>query len=73
MIGVPHPHTGEAVKAFVVPKPGAVLDEEVLGKRKPFLGLCLGMQLLAGTGMEHGKTEGFRAPGIASAESKSPA
>lgn len=30
VIGVPHPHTGEAVKAFVVPVPGAVLDEESL-------------------------------------------
>jgi long-chain acyl-CoA synthetase len=30
VIGVPHPHTGEAVKAFVVPAPGADLDEEEL-------------------------------------------
>jgi len=30
VIGVPHPHTGEAVKAFVVPAPGADLDEEQL-------------------------------------------
>lgn len=28
VIGVPHPHTGEAVKAFVVPAAGADLDED---------------------------------------------
>ncbi|MEX1105521.1 MAG: AMP-binding protein [Ilumatobacteraceae bacterium] len=28
VVGVPHPHHGEAVKAFVVPKPGTHLDEE---------------------------------------------
>lgn len=30
VIGVPHPHTGEAVKAFVVLKPGARAQEESL-------------------------------------------
>jgi len=30
VIGVPHSHTGEAVKAFVVPAPGAHLDEDAL-------------------------------------------
>ncbi|MGB0112767.1 MAG: AMP-binding protein [Ilumatobacteraceae bacterium] len=29
-VGVPHPHTGEAVKAFVVLEPGEEVDEEVL-------------------------------------------
>lgn len=35
------------------------LNEEVRKKRKPFLGICLGMQLLATTGLEHGKHEGL--------------
>ena len=30
VIGVPHPHTGEAVKAFVVLQPGATAHEDTL-------------------------------------------
>ena len=30
VVGVPHPHTGEAVKAYVVTQPGADADEEAL-------------------------------------------
>jgi len=30
VVGVPHPHTGEAVKAFVVLEPGADVDEDTL-------------------------------------------
>jgi long-chain acyl-CoA synthetase len=30
VVGVPHPHTGEAVKAYVVMEPGAVFDEDAL-------------------------------------------
>jgi long-chain acyl-CoA synthetase len=30
VVGVPHPHTGEAVKAFLVPEDGVHLDEEQL-------------------------------------------
>ena len=30
VVGVPHPHTGEAVKAYVVLEPGAELDEDGL-------------------------------------------
>lgn len=35
------------------------LNEQVLERRKPFLGLCLGMQLLATTGAEHHSCEGL--------------
>ena len=30
VVGVPHPHTGEAVKAYVVVKPGTSVDEDTL-------------------------------------------
>jgi long-chain acyl-CoA synthetase len=30
VLGVPHPHDGEAVKAYVVPEPGQVADEDAL-------------------------------------------
>jgi len=36
-----------------------VLAEEVLQGGKPFLGVCLGMQLLARTSVEHGRHEGL--------------
>ena len=36
-----------------------VLDEQVGRRGKPFLGICVGMQLMASRGLEHGVTEGF--------------
>src|SRR5687767_14917572 len=36
-----------------------VLDERVMVDRVPFLGVCVGMQLLAGSGFEHGETPGL--------------
>jgi len=36
-----------------------VLEEEVLEKRKPFWGICLGMQLLARSSEEFGEHEGL--------------
>ncbi len=36
-----------------------VLTEEVVGKGKPFLGICLGMQVLATEGLENGRHLGL--------------
>ena len=36
-----------------------VLDQEVRGKGKPFLGICVGMQLLAKEGVENGQHAGL--------------
>lgn len=37
----------------------AALDTRVRGEGVPFLGICVGMQLLADTGIEHGTTQGL--------------
>ena len=39
--------------------PLAVLEEEVLQKKKPFLGICVGMQVLANVGYEFGQEQGL--------------
>jgi glutamine amidotransferase len=36
-----------------------VLTEAVVAQAKPFLGICVGMQLMATTGFEHGTTDGL--------------
>lgn len=36
-----------------------LLQSEVIGKQKPILGICLGMQLLASEGFEHGYHAGL--------------
>lgn len=36
------------------------LRETIIGKGRPFLGICVGMQLMADTGHEHGKHEGLQ-------------
>ncbi len=41
--------------------PGMIeaLDRVVIGERRPFFGICIGMQLMAERGLEHGVHEGF--------------
>ncbi len=42
-----------------VPGLHETLEDVVRGKGRPFLGICVGMQLLASRGLEHGVTEGL--------------
>lgn len=42
-----------------VPGLAEALHEAVVAKARPFFGICVGMQLMATTGLEHGKTDGF--------------
>ena len=42
-----------------VPGMESALGEVVRDKGRPFLGICVGMQLLADRGLEHGETRGF--------------
>jgi glutamine amidotransferase len=42
-----------------VPGLWETLEEQVIAKAKPFLGICVGMQLMASRGLEHDVSEGF--------------
>ena len=42
-----------------LPGMAEALENEVRGKGKPFLGICVGMQLMAGRGLEHGTHKGL--------------
>lgn len=48
-------------KAGLTALPGMLeaLTQEVIAAGKPFLGICVGMQLMATTGEEHGSHDGF--------------
>jgi len=48
-------------KAGLAAIPGMIeaLEEAVQGKSKPFLGICVGLQLMAARGLEHGVTPGL--------------
>ena len=51
-------HFGKAMETLNQSNLTTVLNEEVLQKKKPILGICLGMQLMASYG-EEGKNEGL--------------
>lgn len=69
------PDTVRAAERVVLPGQGAfracmeglnetpgmreALDEAVRNQAKPFLGICIGMQVMAETGLEHGVTAGL--------------
>lgn len=44
---------------MAVPGLWETLQDEVIRKGKPFLGICVGMQLMGSRGLEHEVTEGF--------------
>src|SRR5690606_5008957 len=39
---------------YAVPGMVAALEREVIERGKPFIGICVGMQLMASRGLEHG-------------------
>jgi glutamine amidotransferase len=44
---------------MAVPGMGAALEEAVIKKQRPFLGICVGMQLMATRGLEFAVTDGL--------------
>jgi imidazole glycerol-phosphate synthase subunit HisH len=48
-----------AVNLRAIPHMVKALEEAVLQRAKPFLGICVGMQLLASRGLEHGEHQGL--------------
>lgn len=51
---------GDCMKGLTaIPGMVNVLTEMVINREKPFLGICVGMQMLASTGREHGDHKGL--------------
>ncbi|MGB1540481.1 MAG: glutamine amidotransferase-related protein, partial [Rickettsiales bacterium] len=42
-----------------IPGMRETLEEQVIGKQKPFMGICVGMQVMLQQGLEHGEHEGL--------------
>jgi len=50
---------GDAMKNLRAARLDVAMGEQVIEKQIPFLGICLGMQLMAATGTEHGQHAGL--------------
>ena len=50
---------GSAIKKIHSMIPLIILEDEILNNNKPFLGICVGMQVLVEFGFEHGKNIGL--------------
>ena len=50
---------GNAMRKIRSLVPLKILENEVFNKKKPFLGICVGMQVLANKGFEHGEHAGL--------------
>ena len=53
------PGVGSFHKAMVLKKKNNTFDKEWIDMKKPFLGICLGMQLLFDNSQEFGNHEGL--------------
>jgi glutamine amidotransferase len=60
-IALPGQGAFAAVLSGVAAVPGLrdALEEAVIDRARPFLGICVGMQLMASWGLEHGEYQGF--------------
>lgn len=50
---------GKSIEKIMNVIPFDILENEVINKKKPFLGICVGMQVLADKGFEFGEHKGF--------------
>jgi imidazole glycerol-phosphate synthase subunit HisH len=50
---------GAAMEKIMLNLPMKLIEDEVVARKKPFLGICIGMQILANYGYEFGKHDGL--------------
>lgn len=58
-VALPGDGAFRACREALTPAMEEALREVVEGRGRPFLGICVGLQLMAGRGLEHGETAGL--------------